>query len=104
MWERFCPTIQRPCIDGLADGEQLVCAFWDSVDEKCGFVAGMVAACGSGEAVIESMSRYIVKPEQLQDVQKALNIIMNEAARIDGARAREAIKQKEAGHRETGAS
>jgi len=116
MWERFCPTIQRPCIDGLADGENLVCVFWDSLDGKCNFVAGMTATRSFDEAIMEPMYNLMLEARQLQEANKvpsseAIARIMEEvervdAARVDAAKAREAIKQKqkEVEHHEIGAS
>jgi hypothetical protein len=98
MWSRYCPTIQRPCIDGIADGENLVCAFWDSIDGKCDFVAGMTAARGSGESAIEAMGKCAQELGQLRDLRASIDIVMKAAAQIDAAEAREALGHKEVEH------
>jgi len=42
--ERFCPTIHGICRDGYADNNEVVCCFWDSVEEQCLFVSSAVAS------------------------------------------------------------
>lgn len=35
MWNKFCTLTQAECTDGKTDKSELMCSYWDTVNQEC---------------------------------------------------------------------